>query len=508
MPWSNFLSDIRNANPDLTPEVALIFDHIEKDNPFVYWCPNTGKKYEPLIFDAPVRQNPFSGRLYRTSAEQSRKRKILVWVNDSFTKDWIEPASFMGQLSLSPTIDARVHMKCLQHLKQPIKKQQGKNELKDFGVFEVCITNRHATIRDADTYILLFSMLKSEAMVKKVFAAYKLHVRLAALVESDLREAGESAESVLKFLNDHGQQVEDWKYLIAPVDTILPGWQRTNVHRDGWGRDMLWLWKHDTRLQAYRQPVEPVHQPATPDSAWACAMMRAVKSKKNVPFTITVEGRAGNQQSDTQSCSRFLKPLPAEKRVFRKYLKPFNDKGRFKVLDIGCGVGRHLKFVRDNFCNARLWGTESDPTLRKYCHENFGAKIWHSHEQMMLWPDQQVQAGALDVVLLLGNGIGLYGQPEQLRKGLIDMFRMLCPGGVLIGECGRLPDTPSNGYTEKLVTITIPFEEGKPTEFPWLFCGWAWLKPILQTAGFEIIYEKDIGGEEPGGFLFVAEKPS
>ncbi len=137
--------------------------------------------------------------------------------------------------------------------------------------------------------------------------------------------------------------------------------------------------------------------------------------------------------------------------------------------------------------------------------------MWQTLEQMLWYSHNQIRASELDAVLLLGNGIGLYGQPTGLEKGLEHIFEMLRPGGVLIGEGGRFCNTP--GYSEKQVEIT--FVEGKPTKFPWLFCDWTWLEPRLKAAGFEIIPDeeankdnKDISSDEPGGFLFVAKKPS
>jgi SAM-dependent methyltransferase len=225
-------------------------------------------------------------------------------------------------------------------------------------------------------------------------------------------------------------------------------------------------------------------------------MMRAVKNPQaDVHFTITVEGCG----SMPWQCSRFLKPLPVEEQAIRTHLVPLDKKGPFQVLDIGCGVGRHLGFIRGNFNNAHLLGTEIDQTLRDYCGHKFGATM----RPNLVWPGyDEIQASELDVVLLLGNGIGLYEQPKHLEKGLDNIFKLLRPGGVLIGECGSLPDT--SDYSAKKVTIT--FEEVLPAAFQTLFCVWKWLRPILQNAGFEIIQEEDISSDEPGGFLFVAQK--
>ncbi len=353
-PWSEFLSSIRRANPALTPEVTHIFDDIEREQPSIYWCPNTGKKYEPLIFDVPVPQNPLSGLLYRMAVVgaqgcETLGKKILVWVNDSFTQNWIEPDHVEVDLHLSPEIVAHVRMEWLQRLQQPTKNQHSKDELRDFGILKAWVTNPQTRLPGGDTYILFFSMAKSEAMVKQVFAAHRLHVHVAALVESDLREAGESAEGIFKLLKDHERKVGDWKYLIAPKDISLPGWRTTQLHKDGWGRDTLWLW---TRHQPAKPVQEPVQKSARPDDAWACAMIQAVKNPQaDIHFTITVEGHG----SMRWPCSRFLKPLSAEEKVIRRHLGPLNDKGGFSVLDIGCGVGRHLKFIRDNFGNAELF---------------------------------------------------------------------------------------------------------------------------------------------------------
>lgn len=492
---------MRRTNPSLSPEVAHIFDEIEKEQPSIYWCPNTGKKYEPLIFDAPVPQNPLYGMLYRLYGVEPRGRKnkkILVWVNDSATPNWIESEHVDVDLRLPAEVVAHVHMKCLQRLQQPIKSEQGKDERRDLGVFEVCITNRHTPVRDADSYILLFSMLKSEAMVKQVFAAHRLHVHVAALVESDLRAAGESGEGIFKLLVEHRRQIGDWKYLIAPSNLKLPEWQPTDLRRDGWGHNTLHLWTRHPVAQENVPPVPLPPIPVNPDGAWDSAMKQAVENpNEEVCYTIAVLS-SGRMK---QPCSKFLKPLLEEERVIREHLKSFDDSGSFKVLDIGAGAGRHLACVRDNFKNALLLGTEKARWLRNNCEKQFGAKMYHSLEQMTWYGGKGIGAGELAGVLLLGNGIGLYGTQKELVAGLNDIFRMLRPGGVLIGECGSLPD--SREYSEEQVVIS--YGKLQDRAFPWLFCRWTWLKPILEAVGFAISSDREI---EQGGHLFVARKPA
>lgn len=508
-PWSEFLSLIRAANPDLTPEVEKIFTNIEDARPWIYWCPNTGKKYEPLIFDVPVPANPLAGRLCRITGAGALAGDILVWVNDSITQEWIELDRVEVDLRLAANVVARVRMELLQRLQQPIEDQQGRKELRDFGVFKAHITNPQTRAPGGDTYILFFSMVKSQAMVKQVFAKHRLHIHVAALVESDLREAGESAEGNFKLLQEHERLIGNWRFLIARRETRLDGWHLTDIGgRDGWGEDELWMWSRGGgHFQQGNQRVAPAQVPVVPDNAWACAMLRAVNNPAaNVYFTISVEGLG----SMRLPCSRYLHPLISEENVIRQYLEPFQKKAYFYVLDIGCGVGRHLGFIRDTFSSARFYATESDAALRKHCADTYCAGIHNSkmfprQEDVMPPHSNEKVPSILDAVLLLGNGIGLYGQPGRLADGLKHIFELLRPGGVLIGECGALPGTPPGGFSEKKVTIN--FEEAKPSEFPWLFCTWEWLRPKLEAAGFEIDHEKDIGNDEPGGFLFVARKP-
>ena len=237
------------------------------------------------------------------------------------------------------------------------------------------------------------------------------------------------------------------------------------------------------------QPQPPCPQP---DNAWARCMLEAVKDYDQgrpvtQSFIITMHGKGQNQIS----CMTFLEPLSEEKKVIRDYLTPFNNQGEFKVLDIGCGVGRHLEFIRKTFKNAKLFGTEQDPAISACCRDRVGVDMTRGLEDF--------EPGELAAFLLMSNGVGIFGTPEGLDESLKEIYDRLRDGGVLIGEC-----VIGKGASTEQLTIT--FGNNPPTNFAWMFCGRDWLRPRLEEVGFEIVHQEQMVNE-PGGVLFVARKP-
>jgi len=156
----------------------------------------------------------------------------------------------------------------------------GRDEYKHFGVFKVCVTNGDLRSPEEIRTSSFFRMATSEVMVKQVFVNYRFHLHLAALVRSDLGVVGEGVETIFRLLKDQERLIGDWRHLIAPANAVLPGWTRMGLHKDGWGRDTLYLWQRDPRagVAPDAPPASPaVAQQQVPASAWACAMMRAVE---------------------------------------------------------------------------------------------------------------------------------------------------------------------------------------------------------------------------------------
>ena len=99
-----------------------------------------------------------------------------------------------------------------------------------------------------------------------------------------------------------------------------------------------------------------------PMGAFARAMMDQLADlEHDVAFCTRIVGHNGDFHF---SCKEFLSLRQEEKDWVEN---AFADVVTPRVLDIGCGIGRHLKYVQQIKPGAQLSGVEINPTLRGVC---------------------------------------------------------------------------------------------------------------------------------------------
>lgn len=90
-------------------------------------------------------------------------------------------------------------------------------------------------------------------------------------------------------------------------------------------------------------------------------------------------------------------------------------KGR--VLDIGCGAGRHALYLQAKGLN--VLGIDTSPLAVAVCRRR-GLK-----DVRLMSVDQVSPAlGTFGTVLMLGNNFGLFANPEKARRLLVRFHRM------------------------------------------------------------------------------------
>ncbi len=126
------------------------------------------------------------------------------------------------------------------------------------------------------------------------------------------------------------------------------------------------------------------------------------------------------------------------------------------VLDVGCGIGRHLDFIRQQQQAAVLAGVEKANDLRQSCAARFqSVMFWESFADV---PDDS----RFNLVLLMGNGLGIFGDEQATLAGLRRIHQLLNPGGVLIVESGN---PFGDGFSTPHFTICYRNQIDGP--FPW-----------------------------------------
>ena len=86
--------------------------------------------------------------------------------------------------------------------------------------------------------------------------------------------------------------------------------------------------------------------------------------------------------SMVMNCSDFLFLREDEEKVFKALFNNLPKTGA--VLDYGCGMGRHLAYIRKTFPDINLDGLEPCELMRNYCKKsiNFPSNFFESFDEI------------------------------------------------------------------------------------------------------------------------------
>ena len=142
-----------------------------------------------------------------------------------------------------------------------------------------------------------------------------------------------------------------------------------------------------------------------------------------------------------------------------------------KVLDLGCGVGRHLGFLGGLLPHADLRGVDINPVLLDYCRGKFPRSRFCSS----LVEDQDTD---YDLVLLLGGNLGMFVSEEILVRALRNIRQKLRKGGLIFVE-----SNPKGGHSCQPVELTFKYKDAS-SNFRWGFYSPDCAKRAIERAGF------------------------
>jgi SAM-dependent methyltransferase len=203
---------------------------------------------------------------------------------------------------------------------------------------------------------------------------------------------------------------------------------------------------------------------------------------RDVTFRMSVEGSGGMNCP----CRDFLHVRVEEQDLIRQCL---DGQTQPRVLDIGCGIGRHTSFVRSLSPRATLTVVESDRELRDHTvgavpgvvgYEQFGD----------IPPDTH-----FDIVFLLGNGLGVFGTERATREGLRRIHAMLSERGGALIESGNFAAGEFYAAPHQ-----IEYRGLVDGPFTWGYATRAWLARELAEAGFEV---HSVTPSSRGGPFFI-----
>lgn len=97
-----------------------------------------------------------------------------------------------------------------------------------------------------------------------------------------------------------------------------------------------------------------------------------------------------------------------------------------KVLDIGCGAGRHALYLQEKGFD--VTGIDNSPGAIEVCRLRGLRKA----EVVSVEKTGELAERDFDTIIMFGNNFGLFGSPENAKKILEDFTRITAPGARII----------------------------------------------------------------------------
>ena len=173
---------------------------------------------------------------------------------------------------------------------------------------------------------------------------------------------------------------------------------------------------------------------------------------------------------------------------------------RGKVLDIGCGAGRHALYLQER--GFEVLGIDLSPLAIEVCRKRGLKKA-----KVLSVTQISAKLGKFDTVLMLGNNFGLVENPRRARWFLKRFRAITTERGRIIAETldPYRTDNPDHlsyhefnrkrGRMPGQVRIRIRYRKYKTPWFGYLFVSKEELKDILKDTGWFVVKYLD----RPGG---------
>ncbi len=186
------------------------------------------------------------------------------------------------------------------------------------------------------------------------------------------------------------------------------------------------------------------------------------------------------------NCADFLRCRNDEISLLGQLNIPENG----RVLDFGCGAGRHISYIRQKCSNVQCIGIETCDLLRNHCANTITAPsaFYDSWNNV---PDRE-----FDLILLMGNGLGVLGAELNAVQMLTDLVNSLRPQGQILIESGN---PFGRGYYA--ADFTINYQNMQDGPFTWGYADQEWLSVTLSQLGCNTAFQPS---NAPGNMFFFA----
>lgn len=178
-------------------------------------------------------------------------------------------------------------------------------------------------------------------------------------------------------------------------------------------------------------------------------------------------------------------------RSWQPYLQQALRFVRGKVVDVGCGAGRHVQHLQR--LGYRTDGIDPSPLAVKVCRER-GIKNVRIGTLESL-PNGRVR---YDTFVMFGNNFGLFGSRSHARKTLRMLLRCSTPHARIIAECRNPYKTSEQGhlrYNAKSqrrgrmfgqIRIRVRFKQYTDPWFDYLFVSPDEMRELVKGTGWRV----------------------
>lgn len=140
-----------------------------------------------------------------------------------------------------------------------------------------------------------------------------------------------------------------------------------------------------------------------------------------------------------------------------------------RVLDMGCGIGRHVQEILRIRQQFRITGIERCDAMRRHCQAQFAGQRFLA-DAGQLGPGEE-----FDIILLLGNGLGILGgSADKARAGLEGLLARLSQDGTLVAESEDHPDPPGFGCRRAVISHGTLADA-----YDWGYASGAWVRASI-----------------------------
>lgn len=259
MSWKTLVRSLGVFRTFASPpgDVREVLESLVRDEPDIYWYPGSAGDLMPLALDAP--NNPTGKRLFPLAGAR-QERKLILWMNDYLDAFLGGPTDF--KIYLDERVDCRrfnveaspvgkvgrfvvptKHRGCGWPLSVPM------------AIFQVRVcsgASRYKRPKAGDLYTVIFSAAESELLLRHVFKAHGLQIRVVALqrqgefsCQRSHFESGpgfEQYRDIPRLLRLHERTVGRVEAFLVDHDVEIPGYHPLTESLPLWGTNGTRMW--------------------------------------------------------------------------------------------------------------------------------------------------------------------------------------------------------------------------------------------------------------------------